>query len=178
MQGCGGGGSRENPPPAAQQRLAESFWSLSFSHTVTRARALSLARVRSPSHHSCTREFAAGQHPSAGTDMRHPSLECSAPPFAQGWQAADARLLEDHAATKPPLLLMALPSDLISQILTDVAESRRQGNEAFGAIGKQKSLQKLTSKFSEKHKLLPGKDLSARVLTAPRAAKLAQVNAE
>lgn len=73
---------------------------------------------------------------------------------------------------------MALPSDLISRVLTDVAESRRKGNEAFGAIGKQQGLQKLTFKFAEKHKLLPGKDLSMRVLTAPRAAKLVQVNAE
>ena len=38
-----------------------------------------------------------------------------------------------EAGAPPPTTLMALPSDLIGRILIEVADSRRKGQEAFGA---------------------------------------------
>ena len=39
-----------------------------------------------------------------------------------------------EAGAPPPTTLMALPSDLIGRILIEVADSRRQRHEAFGAM--------------------------------------------
>jgi len=83
-----------------------------------------------------------------------------------------------------PLTLMALSSDLISRILIEVADSRHQGQEAFGATTRgdraagSESLSSLTRLNWEKHKLPPHGNLSARVLIATRAGKLALINKE
>ena len=104
---------------------------------------------------------------------------------------------------------MALPSDLIGRILLEVADSKRQRQEAFGAAtgsvlhiklaaagvagapaltqddrvgeqarrgeGRVKELAELARVFSKKHKLPPG-NLSSRVFTPPRAARLSLID--
>ena len=70
---------------------------------------------------------------------------------------------DDAEAGGPRPTLMGLPSDLFGRVLTEVADCRRQREEARAA-GSQSLLSLLT--WQEKHKLL----------AAPRAARLALAN--